>query len=211
MRARLAAALLVLNLYSKGSEPRLIRRLVGLLVLVMAVSAVAGRAHADPPAENGCIPLARLASADLDGDHKQDALLGAASPSRHGYRSLLVRSATGQMLLDITNAGYYYLADVADLGAPNLVLLAGSPFGNKWLNLEAWVVMPGRGFERLRWDGAFEMVGVVVATDSKAHEVVVDTPTGKKAIRYANGQLQSVTAPLRRRACGVGGCLPRAR
>lgn len=143
---------------------------------------------------DGCIPLVLLAEADFNGDRKLDRLLGATTSSPHGFRSLLVESANGMTLLDITEAGYYYIVKVADVGSPNPIILAGTPFGNRWAILEAWMYSPGQGFQQLWWDSSFKQVGLIEGVHRRKGQIKVLTPTGSKTFRYNHGRLRSETA-----------------
>jgi hypothetical protein len=170
---------------------RTVRILLPLLI-VLATSQVAAALDTARVTE-GCIPLVLLAKADFDGDRKEDKLLGAATLSPHAFRSLLVKSAGGKTMLDITDAGYYYIAKVADIGAPNPIIIAGTPFGSRWANLEAWMYVTGQGFQQLWWDSSFKQVGLIEGIDTKKGQIQLVTPTGNKTYRYINGRLQSET------------------
>ncbi|HLN62230.1 MAG TPA: hypothetical protein VK464_11820 [Symbiobacteriaceae bacterium] len=143
----------------------------------------------------GCIPLVVLAKADFDGDGQNDTLFGAATSSPHGYRSLLVTSSDRRTLLDITDGRHYYIIQVADIGAPNPIIIAGTPFGSKWSNLEAWMYLPDKGFQQLWWDSSFTVVGLIEGINTRQRKIQLITPEGKKTYRYSNGSLRSDSSP----------------
>lgn len=159
-------------------------------VLLVLLLLAFGRLAVAAPVTEGCIPLVVLAKADFDGDGKLDSLLGATTQTEGGYRSLLVKSAAGEVLLDLTDGRYFYVAEVGGLGAPNPVLIVGTPFGNKWAELAAWTFVPKSGFEQLRWHSSVQLVGRVPRIDSKLKRVVVTTEKGEKSFRYRDGALR---------------------
>lgn len=168
---------------------RTLRTLLPLLIVLVTMQVASARTAR---LTQGCIPLVVLAKADFDGDKRDDELLGAATSSPHGFRSLLVDAASGKRLLDITDAGYYYIVKVAVIGAPNPIILAGTPFGNRWANLEAWMYLPDKGFQQLWWDSSFKLVGLIEGIDRQRGRIEVITPTGKKTFRYSDGALVSL-------------------
>ncbi|MGE5675715.1 MAG: hypothetical protein ACM3XM_17840 [Mycobacterium leprae] len=163
---------------------RILINLMTVLFLVLSAQSTFAQV-----ATRDCIPLVLLAKADFDGDGKQDQLLGATTSSEGAYRSLIVESAEGKKLLDITDAGYYYRVRVADIGAPNPIVIAGTRFGNKWEELQAWMFLPNRGFQQLWWNSSFTLVGRLVSIAPKT--IQVDTEAGPKVYQYVDGSLQS--------------------
>lgn len=172
------------------------RRMAWVLVIALLGAIIGrempGRAYTalpEVPLERDCVTLERV---DLDGDGKEDWVLGQPAAPQGAYRCIAVRSgATGATLLDVRDESFYYEVKVAPVSAPYPILIIGSPSGN-WLKLEAFRYDTTEGRLRpLKWDREPFVIGRKVEVDPSRANIAVWTERGVVTYRFHLGALTS--------------------
>lgn len=131
-----------------------------------------------------------LARADFDGDRNDDLVLGQKTtyPDAYGPR-ILVRTTSGDTLLELSDESLFYLVTVAPWPSP--ILVVGSPDGN-WLRVQAFMFRPQtRKMQTLKWDHRGYVRGREVQVDPTSGVISMWTEGGKMSFRFKDGVLRT--------------------